>query len=66
MCSKKLCDICPFGQNGVELVCIPSGDKYCSVALLSCGYTAKCVGIEGDCILKEGIGKAICMGRVKK
>ena len=65
MCSKKLCDVCPFGQKGVELVCIPSEDKYCSIALLSCGYTAKCVGIEGDCILKEGIGKAICMGRVK-
>ena len=66
MCSKKLCDVCPFGQNGVELVCIPSKDKYCPVALLSCGYMAKCVGVKGDCILKKGIGKAICMGRVKK
>ena len=66
MCSKKLCDVCPFGQKGVELVCITSEDKYCPVALLSCGYIAKCVGKEGNCIFKEGIGKGICMGRVKK
>ena len=65
MCSKRLCDVCPFGQKGVELVCIPSEDKYCPITLLSCGYMAKCVGVKGDCILKEGIGKAICMGRVK-
>ena len=66
MCSKKLCDVCPFGQKGVELVCITSEDKYCPVALLSCGYIAKCVGKEGNCMFKEGIGKGICMGRVKK
>ena len=64
MCSKKLCNVCPFGQKGVKLVCIPSEDKYCPVALLSCGYTAKCVGEEGVCILKEGVGKGICKGRV--
>jgi hypothetical protein len=64
MCSKKLCNVCPFGQKGVELVCIPSEGKYCPVALLSCGYTAKCVGKKGDCILKEGVGKEICKGRV--
>jgi len=63
MCSKKLCNICPFGQKGVELVCIPSEGKYCPVALLSCGYIAKCVGEEGDCILREGVGKGICKGR---
>lgn len=64
MCSKKLCNVCPFGQNGVALVCMPSEDKYCPVALLSCGYTTKCVGKEGDCILKEGVGKGICKSRV--
>jgi len=64
MCNKKLCNVCPFGKNGVELICIPSKDKYCPVALLSCGYIAKCVGEEGDCILKEGLGKGICKGRV--
>ena len=64
MCSKRLCDVCPFGQKGVELVCIPSEDKYCPIAFLSCGYMAECVGVKGDCILKEGIGKGICMGRV--
>jgi len=63
MCSKKLCDVCPFGQKGVELLCIPSEGKYCPVALLSCGYATKCVGEEGDCILKEGISKGICEGR---
>jgi len=68
MCSKRLCDVCPFGQKGVELVCIPSEDKYCPVALLSlsCGYTAKCAGEKGNCILSEGIGKGICKGRVEK
>ena len=50
MCSKKLCDVCPFGQKGVELVCIPSEDKYCPIAFLSCGYTAKCAGEKGNCI----------------
>ena len=64
MCSKRLCDVCPFGQKGVELVCIPSEDKYCPITLLSCGYMAECVGVKGDCILKEGIGKQICKGRV--
>jgi len=64
MCNKKLCNVCPFGLNGVELVCIPSEDKYCPIALLSCGYMAKCVEEEGDCILKEGVGKGICKGRV--
>jgi len=63
MCTKKLCNVCPFGQKGVELVCIPSEDKYCPVALLSCGYIAKCVGKEGDCIIREGVGKRICRGR---
>lgn len=63
MCSKKLCNICLFGQKGVESVCIPSEDKYCPVALLVCGYTAKCLRAEGNCILKKGIGKGICIGR---
>ena len=61
MCNKKLCDVCPFGKNGVESICIPTQDKYCPVALLSCGYIAKCVGKPGDCILQEGISKGICL-----
>lgn len=32
-------------------------DKYCPVALLTCGYMAKCIGNEEDCMLKEGVGK---------
>lgn len=64
ICNKKLCSVCPFGQNGVELVCIPSEDKYCPIALLSCGYMAKCVRKEGDCILRGGVGKGICKGRL--
>jgi hypothetical protein len=63
MCSKKLCNVCPFGDNGVDLICIPTEDKYCPVALLSCGYFAKCVGEEEICILKEGVGEKICKGR---
>lgn len=58
MCSKKLCNVCIFGGNGVEKICIPTSDKYCPVALVSCGYMAKCVA--EDCILKKGITKGIC------
>ncbi|MGB9748115.1 MAG: hypothetical protein ACPLXM_14410, partial [Bacteroidales bacterium] len=29
MCNKKLCDVCPFGNNGIEYTCIPAKDKYC-------------------------------------
>lgn len=66
MCSKKLCNVCPFGQKGVDLVCISSEDKYCPVALFSCGYTVKCVGEEEYCPLREGIGKGTCKGRIEK
>ena len=64
MCNKKLCNVCPFGQNGVELICIPTEDKYCPIALLSCGYMAKCEGEKGNCILRKGVGKGICKGRL--
>jgi len=63
MCNKKLCNVCLFGKNGVESICIPTKDKYCPVALLSCGYIAMCV--EDDCILKEGISKGICKGELR-
>lgn len=59
MCNKKLCKVCLFGKNGVESICIPTKDKYCPVALLSCGYVAKCE--EEGCIIKEGISKGICV-----
>jgi len=62
MCTKKLCKVCLFGESGVESICIPTKDKYCSVALLSCGYISKC---EGDkCIIKKGISKGICKERL--
>lgn len=64
MCSKKLCNVCPFGQKGVKLVCIPSEDKYCPVAILSCGYFAKCEEEKGNCILRKGVEKGICQGRL--
>lgn len=63
MCNKKLCAICPFGSNGAKLICIPTKDKYCPVALSSCGYVAKCTGNQKKCIVKEGIGKGTCKGR---
>lgn len=63
MCNKKLCNVCLFGENGVEKICIPTDDKYCTVALVSCGYFASCIG--DDCILKDGIGKGICRGGLK-
>ncbi|MCD6472209.1 hypothetical protein J7K55_03690 [Candidatus Aerophobetes bacterium] len=63
MCNKKLCNVCLFGKNGVESICIPTKDKYCPVALLSCGYIAKCE--EEGCIIKKGISKGICRGGLK-
>lgn len=66
MCNKKLCNVCVFGRNGVGLICIPTQDKYCPVALLSCGYIAKCVGNQGNCILREDIGKGICKGGLRR
>ena len=63
MCNKKLCNVCLFGNNGVEPICIPTDDKYCPVALVSCGYIATCK--EDDCILKDGIGKGICRGGLR-
>lgn len=63
MCNKKLCNVCPFGKDGVEYTCIPTKDKYCPIALFSCGYIAKC-SVE-NCILKEGSSKGICKGGLK-
>lgn len=62
MCNKELCDVCLFGPNGAESICIPSSDKYCPVALISCGYKAKCIGTIDDCLIKNGICKGICVG----
>ncbi len=59
MCNKGLCSVCPFGKNGSELICIPDSEKLCPVALVSCGYTIKCIGRE-DCIIHSNIGKGVC------
>ncbi|MHC5061857.1 MAG: hypothetical protein ACYTFK_12325 [Planctomycetota bacterium] len=60
MCQKNLCDICPFGPNGVKLICIPTEGKYCPVALACCEYIVKCTGNQEKCIFKEGIGRGVC------
>ena len=65
MCNEKLCNVCLFSKNGVESTCIPTQDKYCPVALLSCGYIAKCVEDPKGCILKNGISKGICKGELR-
>lgn len=62
MCNKKLCNVCLFGLNGADLICIPSIDKYCPVSLVSCGYRTKCIGITGDCLIRDGLSKGICEG----
>ncbi len=64
MCEKNLCAICPFGSNGAKLICIPTEDKYCPVALTCCGYIVKCDGNQEKCIIKEGIGKGTCKGHI--
>ena len=58
MCEKKFCHLCPFGPDGIDKTCIPSENKYCPVALFSCGYTAICNG--KDCELREGLTKGLC------
>jgi len=63
MCNKKLCNVCLFGRNGVDSICIPTEDKYCPVALLSCGYVFKCN--KHTCLLKENISKGICNGGLR-
>lgn len=61
MCSKKLCSVCIFGGNGAEKICISTSDKYCPVALISCGYMIMCAAsTENNCRLKEGFAKGIC------
>lgn len=62
MCNKKLCKVCPFGPEGAKFVCIPTEEKFCPVALISCGYTAKCNRSQGNCLVREGIGKGVCKG----
>lgn len=59
MCSRKLCHVCPFGENGSELICIPNKEKFCPVALITCGYAVKCIETE-KCIIFSNIGKGIC------
>jgi len=66
MCSKKLCNVCPFGKNGADSICIPTSNKYCPVALFSCGYITRCIGNQGECVLKEGVGKGICKGALRQ
>jgi len=60
MCSKKLCKVCPFGKDGIEAICIPTKDKLCPIALINCGYLAKCNGSASECTLKANIGRGIC------
>ncbi len=63
MCNKGLCNVCPFGKDGIKYTCIPTKDKYCPIAFFSCGYITKCS--EENCILKEDISKGICKGGLK-
>lgn len=63
MCNEKLCNVCLFGKNGVESICIRTEDKYCPVALVSCGYAVKCN--KNDCIVKDNISKGICKGGLR-
>jgi hypothetical protein len=63
MCNKQLCNVCPFGKNGIDYTCIPTKDKHCPISLFSCGYIAKCS--DENCILKEGSTKGICKGGLK-
>jgi len=62
MCGNKLCDICLFGKNGIDLICIPSQDKLCPVALISCGYKKECKNDKEDCDIIRNISKGLCKG----
>lgn len=61
MCEDCRCDVCPFGKDGAKLICIPGERKNCTVALVTCGYLAKCE--EEGCVIKGEVGKGICRGR---
>lgn len=60
MCNRRLCDVCPLGPNGAELICIPTRDKYCPVALVSCGYIVECGENQDRCPINKSIGKGTC------
>lgn len=60
MCDEELCKVCLFSKNGVDLICIPSENRYCPVAISSCGYLVKCNAKKEKCVLKEGISKGLC------
>jgi len=62
MCNKELCDVCPFGKNGAESICISDKEKNCPVSLVTCGYIRKCVGPKEQCIIRNGLGKGLCKG----
>jgi hypothetical protein len=64
MCEENLCNICLFGEKGIELICVPN-EKYCTVALVTCGYLAPCDG-ESCIIRKENLGRGICNVKVKE
>ena len=61
MCERKMCIVCPFGENGSKNICFESnylGDKYCPVALISGGYKVKCK--KEKCPIAQEIGRGIC------
>lgn len=55
MCEKNNCSICPFRavreENDIWSVCIDNKDKFCTVALVCCGYICRCKG--NKCSLKR-------------
>jgi len=60
MCDKNNCDICPIGiisnkakkEEGFEKICLGNTSKYCTVALVGCGYKMMCKGEEECELLK--------------
>lgn len=55
MCEKNLCSICPFKaaseRNNIANICADNENKYCTVAMICCGYICECK--PKQCSLRE-------------
>ena len=59
MCKMDNCDVCPFKylieKNNLEKICAKNNSKYCTVALICCGYKCKCSPC--DCLICKSFDK---------
>ena len=57
MCAQNRCDVCPLGAlksenaNKITKLCVNNTSKYCTIAMMCCGYKCNCQG--DDCELRK-------------